>query len=469
MRARGIAMGSQEYEAIAHGLVREALLHARVRCPSVVHMYGVVQDSDDTGTNAVRWMVMELANGGSLAHWLQNEVRQRQGIDLRTFMRIADDALRGIAELHQLRPPVAHRDVKALNYLVFENEGGGMSVKLSDFGLACELVLDVSGVPMRRRSNVGTPLYKAPEVGTSDYDALKIDIYSYGVMMAEIVVTSLRGSPRPFVASASETFRGKRKLLVDEASSRLKAMQASLMAKLIETCGANEPARRPDADTVRGLLRAAKLEAQALAPAPLTILGGGDGSTPMLSPSGSTTAQGTPASGIRAPAESPHTPSGPGNASSGVSERLFTLHELGNALMAEKFSDDQIDDLCDDLPEAGLTLDRIKEVLKAGGLKLSARVKVTERLMGAQKAAPTSDASQNSTPIVATPVRCFSATPVFPTSLVCVLTVVCFRCHKQLLLRLSPRLSLHLSLHLRLRLRLHLLPRYCTHITSLQL
>jgi len=99
-------------------------------------------------------------------------------LDLRVVVQMALDAARGMAYLHQLNPPISHRDLKSHNLLVDES----WHVKVADFGVA----------KIRENSYAntvtGTYGWMAPEVMdiTAPY-TYKADIYSYGVVLWEMV------------------------------------------------------------------------------------------------------------------------------------------------------------------------------------------------------------------------------------------------------------------------------------------
>ena len=109
------------------------------------------------------------------------------------------DVAEGLYYLHNLQPyPVIHRDISAPNVLlkvINSTQGDGINwvAKLSDFGSAQFAHLAQTPGP-------GCILYSAPEVRNDEpaQQTVKIDVYSYGVLLAEILTTdvphdSLRG------------------------------------------------------------------------------------------------------------------------------------------------------------------------------------------------------------------------------------------------------------------------------------
>ena len=102
---------------------------------------------------------------------------------------IALDVVEGLAYLHQLEPPMVHRDLAPKNIILMGKKGAKIA-KIADLGLAkCfppNQSMFASPVP-------GTAAYAAPETYTDkpgtpqvEYSA-KIDIFSFGVMLMEII------------------------------------------------------------------------------------------------------------------------------------------------------------------------------------------------------------------------------------------------------------------------------------------
>ncbi|KAL6626506.1 hypothetical protein ACP70R_030232 [Stipagrostis hirtigluma subsp. patula] len=124
----------------------------------------------------------ELVPNGSLEAWLHGALGANCPLDWDTRMRIALDAARGLAYLHEdSQPCVIHRDFKASNILL-END---FHAKVSDFGLAKQAPEGRTNYLSTRV--MGTFGYVAPEYAMTGHLLVKSDVYSYGVVLLELL------------------------------------------------------------------------------------------------------------------------------------------------------------------------------------------------------------------------------------------------------------------------------------------
>ncbi|CBI22598.3 unnamed protein product, partial [Vitis vinifera] len=129
-----------------------------------------------------RLLVYEFMKNGSLDKWIfpSKHCRDRL-LDWGTRFHIAIATAQGIAYFHeQCRNRIIHCDIKPENILLDEN----FCPKVSDFGLAKLMGREHSHVVTMVR---GTRGYLAPEWVSNRPITVKADVYSYGMLLLEIV------------------------------------------------------------------------------------------------------------------------------------------------------------------------------------------------------------------------------------------------------------------------------------------
>ncbi|XP_010539590.1 PREDICTED: putative serine/threonine-protein kinase [Tarenaya hassleriana] len=176
--------------------------------------------------------------------------------DWRTRVRICIGIAKGLAFLHEeVRPYVVHRDIKASNILLDRD----LSPKISDFGLARLIPPNMTHVSTRVAGTIG---YLAPEYAIRGQLTRKADIYSFGVLIMEIVSgRSNKNSRLPaeyqiLLARAWELY--ERNELVDLVDSALNGdfdvEEACRFLKVGLLCTQDSPKLRPWMSSVVKLL-----------------------------------------------------------------------------------------------------------------------------------------------------------------------------------------------------------------------
>ncbi|XP_004488045.1 uncharacterized protein [Cicer arietinum] len=129
-----------------------------------------------------RCLVYELIPNGSVESHLHGVDREISPLDWSARIKIALGAARGLAYLHEdSSPHVIHRDFKSSNILL-END---FTPKVSDFGLA-RTAADEDNRHISTRV-MGTFGYVAPEYAMTGHLLVKSDVYSYGVVLLELL------------------------------------------------------------------------------------------------------------------------------------------------------------------------------------------------------------------------------------------------------------------------------------------
>lgn len=161
--------GNQEF-------IVEVLMLSLLRHSNLVTLIGYCTDGDQ------RLLVYEYMPLGSLENHLFDLEPHRDPLDWHTRLKIAVGAARGLEYLHcKANPPVIYRDLKSSNILL-DND---FNPKLSDFGLAkLGPVGDNTHVSTRV---MGTYGYCAPDYAMSGRLTIKSDIYSFGVVLLELI------------------------------------------------------------------------------------------------------------------------------------------------------------------------------------------------------------------------------------------------------------------------------------------
>ncbi|CAN1755050.1 Leucine-rich repeat receptor protein kinase EMS1 [Linum perenne] len=125
-------------------------------------------------------LVYEYMANGSLDTWLRDGLNPKP-LDWATRLKIAIGSARGLAFLHHgFTPHVIHRDVKSSNILLDPD----FEAKVADFGLARLISAYETHVSTEIAGTLG---YIPPEYGQSGRASVKGDVYSYGVILLELV------------------------------------------------------------------------------------------------------------------------------------------------------------------------------------------------------------------------------------------------------------------------------------------
>jgi serine/threonine-protein kinase len=219
---------------------REAAILTRLRHPNVVSATEATQVGNEL------FMVMEMADGVSLASRLQQRADNDWGLfPVRDALRIAGQACAGLAAAHA--QGIVHRDVKPSNLMV----SARLDVKVIDFGIA-RLLADKDRITDPSTA-LGTVAYMSPEQaeGRIDIDG-RSDLYSLGCVLYELLA-----GRRPFTADDPRTLM----LMQDTADADpLGSIRPDLPAALCELAGAllmkDRTARPQDAARVLGEIEA---------------------------------------------------------------------------------------------------------------------------------------------------------------------------------------------------------------------
>lgn len=155
--------------------VYDVLRIARLKQPNLVAVRGCAYE------NRQGYIVYEYLPNGSLDQRLHYRSPVVPALDWDQRMRIATTLAQGLAYLHDiLKPHVVHRDVRASNVLLDEH----FDAHILGVGLS-RLVLREATVG--RTVIAGTYGYLAPEFVYRNELTTRSDVYSYGVLLLELI------------------------------------------------------------------------------------------------------------------------------------------------------------------------------------------------------------------------------------------------------------------------------------------
>ncbi|KAL3851060.1 hypothetical protein ACJIZ3_012942 [Penstemon smallii] len=155
--------------------VTEIKVISDIEHENLVKLYGCCVENDH------RILVYNYLENNSLAQTLLDGGRNTIQFSWKTRVKIGIGVARGLAYLHEeVRPHIVHRDIKASNILLDKD----LTPKISDFGLAKLIPPNMTHVSTRVAGTIG---YLAPEYAIRGQLTRKADIYSFGVLLIEIV------------------------------------------------------------------------------------------------------------------------------------------------------------------------------------------------------------------------------------------------------------------------------------------
>uniref|UniRef100_A0A0E0D0Y8 Protein kinase domain-containing protein n=1 Tax=Oryza meridionalis TaxID=40149 RepID=A0A0E0D0Y8_9ORYZ len=223
----------------------EVIFLGQFRHPHLVKLLGYCCEDEE------RLLVYEFMPRGSLENHLFKRISAT--VPWGTRLKIAIGAAKGLAFLHGASTPVIYRDFKASNILL-DSE---FTAKLSDFGLA-KMGPEGSETHVTTRV-MGTHGYAAPEYVMTGHLNIKSDVYSYGVVLLELLtgrraMEHVRGRSlhadqvvkivdwtRPYLGSSSRL----RCIMDPRLAGHYSVKAARAVAHLAVQCTSPQPRDRP--------------------------------------------------------------------------------------------------------------------------------------------------------------------------------------------------------------------------------
>ncbi|HYZ75687.1 MAG TPA: serine/threonine-protein kinase, partial [Chthoniobacterales bacterium] len=175
-------------ESARRRFVREARAAASVRHPNVASVFHLGQSGDGY------FYAMEFVEGETL----ENLIKRAGQLELKLSLEIASQAAAGLAAVHKAK--LVHRDIKPSNIMVSLDEGGSVTVKIIDLGLAKSLDEQSSQTAISMPGGfAGTPEFASPEQFAGVGVDIRSDLYSLGVVIWEMLTGKV-----PFNGSVNE-------------------------------------------------------------------------------------------------------------------------------------------------------------------------------------------------------------------------------------------------------------------------
>lgn len=218
---------SAELEINQHAFQREIEQLKTLSHPQIVKLRGFALPSPKNGNNFV--IVMDYISGGSLKDALD---RCPDWFNSTVKTRIIHKIAQGMAFIHSNE--VIHRDLKPGNILLDED----YSPYICDFGSSRLFSLETT----MTSSLSFTPYYAAPELYNEQPYNTKVDVYSFGIIVYEIV-------------TGKHAFRNLSRLqlvqnIVDGKHPTIPDTVSDFARDLIECCWDINPEKRPSFDEI---------------------------------------------------------------------------------------------------------------------------------------------------------------------------------------------------------------------------
>ena len=195
---------------------REMNMAARLRHPNLVQFIGASLEGEPIIlTELMTTSLREVLDRGPIVH--------------AHITSISLDVARGLNYLHLMQPhPIIHRDISSANVLLDPLPDNRWKAKISDYG-------SVNVVRELHTVGPGSPVYAAPEANLPAHQSPKMDIFSFGVLLIEMLTDQFP--------------------LVEARQRLLDSIHHAGFVALIQRCLKEKKDERPSANEVIGNIK----------------------------------------------------------------------------------------------------------------------------------------------------------------------------------------------------------------------
>ena len=191
---------------------REVDMMYKIRHPNIVRLYTHFEDESNC------YIALEYIKKGNLYSYTQS--MPNKVLDAATTAHFVVDLISSLYYLHNMNPPIIHRDINPENLL----EGNNGQLKLTDFGGSN--YLESGNV---RYTTCGTQIYHSPEMLLKKGYDTRVDIWAIGILIFELMV----GRP-PFKSDAQHSMEDNIVHLRINWPNTMNLLAKNLISKLLK-------------------------------------------------------------------------------------------------------------------------------------------------------------------------------------------------------------------------------------------